>query len=97
MPPLSNQSNLKINISGLIQIEEKLVISSLKRSEDKENLHILRLYNPTEKTLEKCTLGLNFPYKKVYLVKLNEEKIQELEKLTFEIKPFEILTFGIEI
>ena len=97
MPLLSNQTNLKTNISGLIQIEEKLVISSLKRSEDKENLHILRLYNPTEKTLEKCTLGLNFPYKKVYLVKLNEEKIQELEKLTFEIKPFEILTFGIEI
>ena len=98
-PLVTNQSNLALNIDSLFTFNKDLVISSLKRSEDKENIYILRLFNPYNKIIENCNLNLNFPFKKISLVNLNEEKISEYgfkKTIDLEVKPYQILTFGIE-
>lgn len=99
-PLLLNQSNLQIN-SRFFQIEpKKLVLSCLKRSEEKENIYILRLFNPSNKKIENCSIKFNFSLKRVTLLNLNEEFKDTINKLkdhiNFEIGPHQILTFGLE-
>ena len=98
-PLLVNQSGLEIISQTLITLSPKLTVSSFKRSEDKENLYILRVFNPHKEELHNCEISLNFTFKKLYSLNLNEEIINEQDKnkLTFKAEPFQILTFGIEI
>ncbi|OGI13441.1 MAG: hypothetical protein A3I68_00755 [Candidatus Melainabacteria bacterium RIFCSPLOWO2_02_FULL_35_15] len=98
-PLIINQSGSMINFHGLITVSPKLTVSSFKRSEDKENLYILRVFNPNNKELNNCEINLNFRFKKLYFLDLNEEitSIVNNDKLVFKAEPFQILTFGIEI
>lgn len=101
VPLITNQSNQPLNISSFIEIPRECILSALKRSEDKENVYILRLFNPFNKTLNDCKLKLNFQFKSLSLLNLNEELIDTLKSskdiLNFQMKPYQILTFGIEV
>lgn len=64
--------------TSLFSIEsEDLVISALKKAEDRDS-YILRLFNPTDKSIQS---KINFYAKvsKAYLANLNEERLSELE------------------
>lgn len=94
-----SQSDLYFNLDSFITISPKLTISSLKRSEDKENTFILRVFNPTNEQLNNCEVKVNFDCKKISSLTLNEEILDTCKqnKITFQAKPFQILTFGIEV
>ena len=102
IPILINQSSENLNINSLIKLSEELTLSSLKRSENNNELYILRLYNPNTVNVSGGYLSLNFDFKRLYLLNLNEEKKEDITKhyndqIKFNVKPFEIITFGIEI
>jgi len=98
---LKNQSNLDLNCPSLLTISQGLKLSSLKRSEDKENLYILRVYNPDDKEKNNCKITFKFSFKKLILLNLNEDIVKDLgesiQGYTFDVKPYQILTFGIEV
>jgi mannosylglycerate hydrolase len=99
IPLITNQSNSMINLEKLIIVSPKLTVSSFKRSEDKENVYILRVFNSNNEELNNCEVSFNFVSKRLYSLNLNEEIISEHDKnkLTFKAEPFQIITFGIEI
>lgn len=100
-PLLTNQSSLQTNIPSLVTVSRDVVVSSFKKAEDKDNAYILRLYNPTNKTIDDCYIEIGIPIKKIFLLTLNEEVKNALNKtngrINFQVKPYEILTFGFEI
>lgn len=97
---ICNQSNSPLNINSLIKVSDDLIVSSLKRSEEEEDIYVLRLFNPSSKILNSY-IDLNFTFKEVKLLTLNEEEVNILKttkgRLEFEIKPYQILTFGIKL
>ncbi len=104
-PVMFTQSNSNINLLKQIQVSSNpsIVISSLKCSESNRKLYILRLYNPHNKSIQGCSLNFKFQIKRAHLLNLNED-IQNnypLDKnsksINFEIKPYQILTFGFEL
>ena len=101
VPLITSQSSSQIDKPSIIASSKELVLSILKRAEDNENLYIIRLFNPTDKNLFNCFLCLNFEYKRVLLLNLNEDSKKTIDssdrKINFDLKPFEIITFGIEI
>ncbi len=103
IPLLVNQSSSVFENTSLVDFSETLILSSFKRAEDKENVYILRLFNPTDKNVNSCKLNLNFKYKKAHFLNLNEEQLNSRYQfnskgqIDFDAKPFEIITFGIEV
>ena len=99
-PVLLNQSFNEINSESVFRISNELILSALKKGEDKDSLIILRLYNPTRKALKNCELSFSIPVKNVYLMNLNEEVLSTLKfdknKISFDTSPFQVITFGIE-
>jgi len=98
VPILSYESKMKMEFQQLLNISPELVLSSFKRSEDNEKMFILRLFNPHKKQIDNCKLNINFPYKEVLMLNLNEEKQSFLDKnkeITFSINSFQIITLGI--
>ena len=100
-PVLINQSENKINIKELISFSSDLLLSTVKRAEDNDSLYVIRLFNPLDNELSHCTMQLNFPFKTVYLLNLNEEIIKTFtssaSQIEFHAAPLQILTFGIQI
>ncbi len=98
-PLISNQSYSTNNLQSLITLSPKLTVSTFKRSEDKENLYVLRVFNQSNERLNHCEVSFNFAFKKLYSLNLNEEiaTIFNKDKLIFTAEPFQILTLGIEI
>ena len=99
---LTNQSHQKLELPQLFRIlPENILVSSFKIAEDKPNMYVLRLFNPENKDIKNCRLQLELKLKNVYVLNLNEEKIDSVKNLknqiTFDIKPYEIITFGLEI
>lgn len=101
IPIINNQSKEVQNFSSLFSIPRELIVSALKRLEDKENIYLIRTYNPFNKKINNCVLKVNFQFKQIFLCNLNEEKICDLDikdsRVIFDISPFQILNFGIEI
>lgn len=103
VPLITSQSSQQIDKPSIITLSKELVLSTLKRAEDNENLYIVRLFNPTDKNLFNCFLHLNFEYKKILLLNLNEDSKKTIEPsgkkdtIDFDLKPFEIVTFSIEV
>lgn len=103
VPLLVNQSTKPFESTSLLTFSENLILSCFKRAEDKENVYILRLFNPTGKNVNSCRLSLNFKYKKAYFLNLNEEQLNNKYQFNakgqvdFDVKPFGIVTFGIEV
>jgi len=97
----TNQSNLAFNVPSFIQYSSEIIISAFKKSEEKDNLYVLRLFNPTNKTIEKFKLSLSCTPKKFYLLNLFEEIIghltEEKNHVVLDIKPYQIITLGFEI
>lgn len=99
VPVFSFESKTKMEFAQLIDIAPDVVLSSFKRSEYNENLYIIRLFNPSNRSIN-TRLGLNFPFKKVFLLNLNEEieKTYDSKKqLNLDIGQHQIITVGIEI
>ncbi len=98
-PLITRQNNNRTEISDFINVSPKLTVSTLKRSEDNENMYILRVFNSFDKTLTNCEINLNFNFKKVYSLDLNEVVKSSIDKskIIFKAEPFQILTFGIEL
>lgn len=100
-PLIKNQADCKLNVDSLLSVTNTLIVSSLKPSEDTDNLFIFRLFNPYDEVVSDCMIKLNFLHKAIYKLNLNEEienKIEHKnEHFTFHMQPFQILTFGIEI
>lgn len=110
---LSQKHNLQsfetakeFSFTNLIKIQDPIQLSSFKRSEDKNNMLILRLYNPTNKAIKNINISLNFPVKKLYKLNLNEKSIYGIkikktssstEAQELNINPFSIITIGIQI
>lgn len=98
---ISHQSESTVSLDCQIKFSEELILSCLKRSEAHNNLIVVRLFNPTKNTLDKCYLETNFKNKGVFSLNLNEETKNEIKKsinrVDFIARPFEIITFGIEI
>ncbi len=94
---ISSQSISPKDTSSLITFSSDLLLSSLKRSEDSGNMYVLRLFNPSKHTLENCFLNLNFKFKQIIQINLNEEFVDKINLANFKVNPFEIITFGIEI
>jgi len=99
VPILLNQSFAEIDLKSVFKINNELTLSALKQSE-KDNLIILRVYNPTRKMLENCELSLSISARNIYRMNLNEEIISTFDfnknKIVFNVSPFQIITFGIE-
>jgi alpha-mannosidase/mannosylglycerate hydrolase len=76
---------------------QKLVLSSIKKAEDRDNL-IVRFYNPYDELIL-GTLTTLIPVGEVYLCNLAEERQEKLECIggvvTFEVIPKKIITFEI--
>ncbi len=102
-PIITNQSNEFLDITALFTLPKEVIVSSFKRSEDKNNLYILRFFNPMNETLKDCTFNLNLsiPIRNLYWLTLNEDIKNTIDtkkgKAVFEIKPYEIITIGIEL
>lgn len=100
IPLIISQSNTNINHKNLIKVSKELQLSAFKRSEKKDNLYIIRIYNPGKNHLKNCILNLNFKYKNIYTLNLLEEVNMRIKcsgsKAIFNIKPYEIMTFGVE-
>lgn len=100
-PLVTNQSNKKTEIKEMIEVTSPLLVSTFKRSEDKQNTYILRIFNPLDKLLKNCNISLNFPIKKLCMLNLNEDILSTINnfkgQLDLEVKPYQILTLGIEI
>lgn len=90
-----SNGNIKPNTS-LVSIEnDKLVLSTFKKAEDRNSV-IMRIYNPTEKEVISKINLIKTP-KKVYLVNMNEERINEIDisnSISFE--KHKIVTFEFE-
>jgi len=72
----SSSGELPLSLQ-LLKIEpEKLILSAFKKCE-KRNSVILRLFNPTEKTIS-GNIKCQKPIRKAQLVNLNEESLQEI-------------------
>jgi len=56
---------------------DNLIMSSLKRAEDRDSI-IVRLYNPADEEVEGC-VHINVPIKEAYLTNLNEERLNKLD------------------
>ncbi len=100
-PILYNKSQVQLDILNQINVlsNPELMISSLKLSEDKKDLYILRIYNPHNKKVQNCKLTLGFKIKNIYLLNLNEEvqkTFNDVKDVTFEVAPYQIFTFGFE-
>lgn len=55
-----------------------LVLSAVKKADHRESI-IVRFYNPTDDAIE-GSIRAGFDFKQAYLVNLNEERLQELDK-----------------
>lgn len=101
IPILVNQSDLEYNVNEFIKLNGNVQVSILKRSEKNEKVYILRIFNPSSKLQEHCSLYIKPKIKYIKLLKLNEEEYKLLKiskrKLNFKIKPFEIVTFGLYV
>lgn len=101
VPILKNQSNQKFDLASFITFPKELILSSIKRAEEKENLYIVRLFNSTGSKLNNCNINLNIKPQKVYLLNLKEEIIyliaKSKNKFSITINPYQIVTFGLEI
>lgn len=73
---------------------QKLVLSSIKKAEDRDSL-IIRFYNPYDETIL-GTMNILIPVKEVHLCNLAEERKEKLECLegvvTLEVPPKKIIT-----
>lgn len=76
-----------------------LIVESVKKAED-SNRVIVRVYE-CHSTRGSSQLSCALPIKRAWLTDLNEDPIQELEldegRVQFAYKPFEILTFMLEV
>ena len=101
VPIIKNQTSKNYNIDSLITIEDNVIVSSIKKSEKDKNIYIIRLFNPENKNIKGCKLILNFLFKKVRILNLNEEIIRTASvskrSINLGIKPYEIITIGVEI
>jgi mannosylglycerate hydrolase len=70
------KGKLPLNHSFLELRGENLILSSVKKSEDRDALHV-RFYNPTSKDVD-GTLVVGFDVKQAHIVSLNEEVQQAL-------------------
>ena len=91
--------NLPLSKSFIEMEGDSLQITSLKIAEDKDNVLIMRLYNPSENKVL-STLKLGFLAKEIWLTNLNEEPLEKLSSNTQEVKisvkPKKIITLAIE-
>lgn len=96
--PVVNQSDETVNLKNMITTGSEILVSALKKSDDNENIYIARFFNPLDKELENCEIKINLPVRNIYLLTLNEKIVEKINtRLIFKIKPFEIITLGIEI
>ena len=84
---------------SFIQVKpENLVISGIKRAEDNNKL-VVRLYNSSGEHLE-GRLSSFFPLVKAQVLKLDEQFVKELpvnnqSRISFKVKPWQIVTLGL--
>jgi mannosylglycerate hydrolase len=91
------------DINGFLSLKSKnnaLQVTAIKRAQDDEDV-ILRLFNPFKEIIEGKIIS-NYNLKKVYLVNLKEEIIEEIKdrevnKFRLKIKPKEIVTLKFKI
>lgn len=78
--------------SWLVLADERLVVTTVKRSEGGEGL-IVRLFNPTERAIE-TTLTLSVPHQGIALANMAEEPVRELgaSPLSLPVGTGEIVT-----
>ena len=75
-----------------------LIVSALKKAEDRDSI-ILRLFNPTGKTVD-GRIRLHAPIRQAFLTNLNEERLEERpvvrkRRLDFTVDPNRIVTLEI--
>ncbi|MBL8066300.1 MAG: hypothetical protein JNM34_10645 [Chthonomonadaceae bacterium] len=79
--------------------DRNIVIEAVKRAEDSRHI-VVRLYE-CHNSRGSALLSLALPAKRAWLADLNEAKKGELDlvdgAIPFKYKPFEILTFLIEV
>ncbi len=84
--------------NGMLTIEPKnLILSAFKKSEDR-NSYIIRMFNPTDKTLS-GTISFNVPVDPVYLVDLKEARLKRISIsnniIKTKVDPHKIVSFEI--
>ena len=95
---VTNQSKGKLDIPKIMDVDSRLVVSALKKAEDKENVYILRLFNPYNETLSSCNIKVSC--QSVCLMNLNEEIISDFKQensLCIDVDPYKIVTIGIKL
>ena len=90
-----NFGSMKSNIS-LVKIEnDDIIMSSLKKAEDRNSI-IMRVFNPTDEMV-KTKILLHSKPKKAYLASLNEEHKKEIVlSKPLEVAKHKILTLEFE-
>ncbi len=78
--------------ASLLQIPEKLVLTAIKKCEDRDS-YIIRIYNPTEE----CVCGkIQTVFKNPRLVNMNEEEAGAFDFDKVEVKANQIITIEVE-
>ncbi len=82
--------------TSLYEIESKeLIMSAFKKTEDRDTL-VMRLYNPTENTVESMIKLYKTP-KKSYFTNMNEERIEEFDiSKPISVGKYKIVTMEFE-
>ena len=98
--PLESSEGLQGSIPPFISTDSRsLIVESVKKAEDAEML-VVRVYE-CHNTRGQGELTSAVPIKRAWLADLNEKPLKELavdgRGVDFEFKPFEILTFLIEL
>ncbi len=87
--------NIAPNTSLFCIENEKLVMSAFKKTEDRDTL-TMRIYNPTENTIESMIKFYTVP-KKAYFTNMNEERISEFDVTKpINVGKYKIITMEFE-
>ena len=78
--------------ASFLEIPEELVLTAFKKAEDSDNT-IIRVYNPTDKTVKGAIKGA---FKSAKAVNMNEEQEGAIDLSDISVAPYKILTIEVE-
>ena len=82
----------KADTASMLEIPEELVLTAMKKAEDSDK-YIIRLFNPTAKTVKG---RLKTIFKNAKIVNLNEEYERDADLSNITVNPYQILTIEAE-
>jgi mannosylglycerate hydrolase len=85
---------------GFLEVEPKELILTVVKKAEKRDALVLRLYNPTERTIKgrvKLNEEIGSRVKSVWLTNMLEEQVKRINLANFEVKPFKIITLSLEL